>query len=58
MTELRNYENTDGTTDIGDYVNSILDFAFVQSKVTLKSGGEFLSILLKTLYSKGTKLCP
>ena len=25
MTELRNYENTDGTTDIGDYVNIILD---------------------------------
>ena len=24
-TKLRNYENTDGTSDIGDYVNSILD---------------------------------
>ena len=24
--QSRNHENTDGTTDIGDYVNSILDY--------------------------------
>ena len=36
VTKLRNYENTEGTSDIGDYVNSILDLGkkimFVISK--------------------------
>ena len=25
ITKLRNYENTEGTSDIGDYVNSSID---------------------------------
>ena len=36
MTKWRNYENTEGTTDIGDYVNSILDFWLKDAESTKK----------------------
>ena len=37
MTEGRKHENTDGTSDIGDYVNSSLDvFTFMLDIVILR----------------------
>ena len=51
MTKARKHENTDGTSDIGDYVNSILDEHQLLQFSTINKAFSYLSVTLELSYS-------
>ena len=50
MTKARKHENTDGTSDIGDYVNSILDEHQLLQFSTINKAFSYLSVTLELSY--------
>ena len=48
--ELQKQENTDGTLDIGDYVNSILDEHQLLQFSTINKAFSYLSVTLELSY--------